>query len=117
MATPGALGQRAESIARRYLRRRGLKILAKNVRFRFGEIDIVAMEGQCVVFVEVRARRSPAYGGAADSVDHRKQRKLAMAASAFLTGHPELATRPCRFDVMALTPDGILWLRDAFRTD
>ncbi|HUH59385.1 MAG TPA: YraN family protein [Candidimonas sp.] len=112
-------GQRAEVLARQYLQDHGLMILAMNLRGKTGEIDLVAADHGILAFIEVRQRQSSRYGGAAASVNRRKQVRLIRTAQYFL---PQLAQRhfrgrlpPCRFDVVSVEPDGLLWLRDAFR--
>ncbi len=119
-ATPRTLrGAAAEASAVRFLERAGLKIIERNVRCRFGEIDIVARDGVCLVFVEVRLRASERYGGAVASVDARKQNRLAATARWYLARRPKFANDPCRFDVIAVAEvDGAVeWLKDAFRVD
>jgi putative endonuclease len=103
-----------ESLAAAFLERQGLKILERNYRCRFGEIDIVAIGGEALVFVEVRARRSGDYGGAAGSITATKRRRLVAAARHYLAAHgPE---RACRFDVVLIqgSERQIEWLTDAF---
>ena len=79
------------------------------------------LDGAAVVFVEVRYRANPAFGGGAASVDAGKRRRLVRAAQAFLLRHPHHADAPCRFDVIDAGGDPeaprIDWLRDAFRAD
>lgn len=110
-----------ERAARAHLERAGLVCLAANVRYRLGELDLVMLDGGCVVFVEVRYRRSGAFGGGAASVDASKRRKFVLAARSFLAEHPALAQRPCRFDVIAAdgTPASprLDWIRSAFTLD
>jgi len=79
----------------------GLCIVARQYRCRLGEIDLVAVDGERVIFVEVRARSRRSHGGAAASVDRRKQCKLARCAAFFLSQHPQWSHLPCRFDVIA----------------
>lgn len=114
-----SVGRAAEDIAARHLERAGLRILARNYRCRAGELDLVAVEGSELVFVEVRHRRSAAYGGAAASVVRRKQQRIASCAAHFLQAHHIPAARACRFDVVALTgaiSDPVVeWIRDAFQ--
>lgn len=114
-------GAAAEDAACAHLQQQGLALLARNVRFAFGEIDLVMRESKTVAFVEVRLRRSSLYGGAALSVDAKKRRRIALAAQAWLDGHREHARSPCRFDVVAVTPrdEGLLceWLPAAFTMD
>ncbi len=94
-----ALGQAAELQAERYLRRKGYRILDRNVRSPLGELDLVARSGQVLVFVEVKARRTSALGGAAYAVDGRKQAKLVRLAAQYLAQR-KLSNRLCRFDVV-----------------
>lgn len=96
-----SLGGSGEEIAAAYLQRRGYVILAKNYRKRFGEIDIVAAEGDTLVFVEVKTRTSAAFGSPLEAVDGRKQRRMAKAALAYLSAG-NLHGRPARFDVVAV---------------
>ena len=113
-------GAAAEAAARATLEAQGLRTLASNVNFRFGELDLVMRDGDTVVFVEVRYRRDDRYGGGAGSVDHRKRRRIALAARAWLAGQRGLADAPCRFDVVSVTGDEPLdcdWLRGAFTLD
>jgi len=113
-------GDAAEDAACARLEAEGCRILARNVRFREGEIDIVADARGTLVLVEVRMLRSDSYGGADGSVDAFKQHKLVRAAKHFLlqrtagtSGLP-----PCRFDVITADPDGVRdWIRDAFSAD
>jgi putative endonuclease len=107
-----ASGAAAEEQAARFLERHGLAIVARNYRTRFGEIDLVAREGATLVFVEVRMRSSPGFGGAAGSIGPRKQARIVAAARQFLARiGPE---PPCRFDVVTLDGDTPKWLRAAF---
>ncbi|MFH1680814.1 MAG: ribonuclease HII, partial [Candidatus Eisenbacteria bacterium] len=95
-------GERGEETAARHLEGRGYRIRARNYRTRRGEIDLVAERGREIVFVEVRFRRSEAYGVPAETVDGRKRLRIARAAAAYLVEHG-LTERPCRFDLVALT--------------
>lgn len=103
-----------------FLQARRVVILARNYRCRTGEIDIVAetVEG-VVVIAEVRLRADARYGGAAASVDWRKQRRIQRATRHLLACRPELGRRAMRFDVLDLAPDNdagyrIEWIRHAF---
>ena len=112
-------GAHAETLAARYLESRGLAIIARNARFKVGEIDLVCLDQHVLVIVEVRQRRNDAYGGAAGSITAWKQRKLIRAAQCFLQRAPEWSHLPVRFDVIALSglplkdPD-IAWIKSAF---
>lgn len=110
-------GRQAEDAALDYLQRQGLKLLVRNYRCRGGEIDLVMEQGRTLVFVEVRYRSNPRFGGALESVDARKQAKLLHCAQHYLTS--QRLDRPARLDVVAFVPEGgevrIKWLKDAFR--
>lgn len=107
-------GGPAENLAAAFLERRGLKIVERNYRCRFGEIDLVARSGPLLVFVEVRARVSEAFGGAAASITAAKRRRLVAAARHFLAARRE--ERACRFDVVLVrgAAQRVEWLTDAF---
>jgi putative endonuclease len=96
------LGQRGERAAARYLSRRGYKVLARGDRFGPGELDLVMLDRETIVFVEVKTRQSHDAGHPAEAVDERKQRKLTRLAVTFLKRH-RLLERPARFDVVAVT--------------
>lgn len=106
-------GAAAEALAAEFLHSRGLTVVQRNYRCRGGEIDLVARDGETLVFVEVRLRSSDAFGGARGSITAAKRRRLKFAAGLFLSG---LAREPpCRFDAILL--DGleiarIEWLVD-----
>lgn len=95
------LGKTGEELACSELERRGYVILARRYRSRFGEIDIVARDGQVTVFVEVKARAGDEFGGGAAAVTLWKQRRIAQMALDYLSRH-SLHDRPCRFDVVTV---------------
>jgi putative endonuclease len=97
-----SLGERGEAEAARWLRRRGCQIVARRCRGQLGEIDLVAVEGRTVVFVEVKTRQSQDAGHPGDAVDVPKQRRLTRLAIAYLRKHG-LLEYPARFDVVAVT--------------
>lgn len=99
------LGQEGESAAEQYLRHKGYRIVARNLRSSVGELDLVAEDGQALVFVEVKARRTDAFGGAIHAVHQRKQEKLIQLAAQYLARH-HILNRPCRFDVVLLHSAG-----------
>ena len=99
---PLTLGQRGERAAVRYLKRQGYKIVAQGERDRLGELDLVAVDGRTVVFVEVKTRRAHRKGHPAEMVDQRKQAQLTRLALAYLKRHG-LLENPARFDVVAVT--------------
>jgi len=107
-----AIGGAAEEEAARYLSRCGLEVVARNFRTRLGEIDLIARDGEVLVFVEVRLRSSVRFGDAMESIDAHKRRRIVAAARQFLSGvRPE---PPCRFDVVALDEGAPRWERAAF---
>lgn len=97
-----SFGRYGEDMAVEYLLRKGFEILGRNVRTVFGELDVVALDGDVVVFVEVKARRG---AGGLEAVDARKQRRLSRLAVAFLARAGWLG-RAARFDVVAVERDG-----------
>jgi putative endonuclease len=111
--TPAQLaGGDAEERAAAYLAARGLVIVARNYCTRLGEIDLVARDGEVLVFVEVRMRSDGGFGGALESVTPGKQRRIAAAAGQYLARIPR--PPPCRFDVLAVDAGEIRWLKGAF---
>ncbi len=113
-------GAACESIAAEYLERQGLQIVARNLRCKAGEIDLVCRDGAVLAVVEVRQRQSRDYGGALGSVDAGKQRKIILTARLLLERLAARSTLTLRFDVVAVQgmPDGahdIVWIKDAFR--
>lgn len=111
-----AAGRRAEEMARRYLKERGMVLEAGNVRGGGGELDVVALDGEVLVFVEVKSGAGP--GDPRQRVDHRKRRRLVAAAEAYLAQRPGPTPR-CRFDVVTVRlgerSPRIEHLPDAFR--
>ena len=98
---PAAAGEVGERLAADFLRRSGYKILRRNCRTRLGEIDIVARDGDEVVFVEVKTRSSKSWGLPEDAISAAKRRKISRAAIAFADRH-RLRERALRFDVVAV---------------
>jgi putative endonuclease len=96
------LGRRGENAAARFLARRGYIIVARGQRGQIGELDLVAVDGRTVVFVEVKTRTTQDAGHPADAVDEAKQRQLTRLALAFLQRH-DLLEAKSRFDVVAIT--------------
>jgi putative endonuclease len=112
-------GRAAEQQARSHLEQQGLRLLAQNWACRVGELDLVMLDGDTVVFVEVRYRKHAGWGGALESVDARKRGKLSAAAQFFLQQEPRWAKHPCRFDVVAMSPSAqpserLNWIQNAF---
>ena len=118
MSDSQSSGRSAETLALCHLSGKGLRLLERNWSCRSGELDLVMLDGDTVVFVEVRYRRHAAWGGAVESVDMRKQQKLIKAAQLFLQKESRWAKHPCRFDVVAIAATGdnqdLNWIRNAF---
>jgi putative endonuclease len=94
-------GKRGEELAAVYLAEAGYRILERNYRCLFGEVDIVAEEGETLVFVEVKSRRSTEYGDPQLAVGREKQKKISRIATNYLTER-HWCHRPARFDVVAV---------------
>ncbi|RPI05024.1 MAG: YraN family protein [Ignavibacteriae bacterium] len=94
-------GKAGEDLAALYLEQHGLKIVKRNYRFERGEIDLIAEEGDELVFVEVKARRSAVYGTPEEAVTEKKQEQVQAVAEGYLFEH-DITNRPCRFDVIAI---------------
>ncbi|HEX6983987.1 MAG TPA: YraN family protein [Planctomycetaceae bacterium] len=113
-------GDRGERAAARHLRRQGMRVIARQHRSRLGEIDLIALDAGCVVFVEVKTRKSDAAGRPEEAVTPAKQRKLTRLALEYLKRRRWLGRKSARFDVVAVTwPDGcrrpeIVHYRNAF---
>lgn len=118
-ATPAqARGQRAEELAAAHLAAHGVRLLERNLRCRGGEVDLIGLDRGTVVFVEVRLRGNPRFGGAAASITPTKQRRVIHAAQWWLAGAGRRhADSPCRFDAIlldSLDATALTWLRGAF---
>jgi putative endonuclease len=106
-------GEKAEALAADFLAARGITILERNFRRRCGELDLVAQDGDTLVFVEVRLRTRSDFGGAAASITARKRARMTAAAGLYLARLRR--TPPCRFDAVlldAIDSARIEWLKD-----
>jgi len=112
-----ALGRRGEDAAAKVLKKNGYRILEKNYRCRYGEIDIVAEQGGVVVFIEVKTRTSDRYGTPGEGVNFRKQRHITQVSSMYLA-EKNLTDALVRFDVVSIVLSGAKFtteiIRDAF---
>jgi putative endonuclease len=100
----GSIGKKAEDVAAAYLEKYGMVILAKNVMYPFGELDLVALDKKVLVFIEVKYRYSLAFGFPLEAVSRAKQKKIILAAKAYLQKRKCEEPR-CRFDVVSLWGD------------
>lgn len=121
-ASPTASSQRTgaavEQAALVYLQNQGLHYVARNFTSRSGEIDLIMRSDNCLVFVEVRYRRSLRFGGGVASITRNKQSRLVRTAEYFLLRHPRYRKMPCRFDVVAASGESnqpeLSWIPNAF---
>lgn len=109
------IGTGKEELTASYLIKNGYHILERNYRCRQGEIDIIAKDGNYLVFVEVKYRKTGKWGDPAEAVDRPKQHRICRAARYYLYQHRYGEDQPCRFDVAALYGDGrISYIKGAF---
>jgi putative endonuclease len=118
-ADPQSLGRAWELRAAAWLEAQGVRTIARGYRCRLGEIDLIADDGQDLVFVEVRARKHDSLGTALETVGTVKQRRIVRATRHYLMRHPRAQARRIRFDVVAfdgidLPAPRVTWIRHAF---
>ncbi len=113
------IGSLAEQRAREYLTLQGLQWVESNYRCRMGDLDLIMRDNDYLVFIEVRARTSNAFGGAMASVTHSKRQKLIKTASLYLMANKLYDKQPIRFDVLSLEgmPPRMSWIKNAFGAD
>ncbi|MGE5403791.1 MAG: YraN family protein [Candidatus Saccharibacteria bacterium] len=101
-------GQRGEELAAVYLQRRGYKIITRNYRSRWGEIDIICRKNGVLIFVEVRSKSGDRFGEPEESITPAKMEKIRKTAFAYLEKESEVSFREIRFDFIAVrgTPEG-----------
>lgn len=102
--TAVSIGNIGEEAAVQAIKKRGYKIIARNYRTKMGEIDIIAKDGEYTVFVEVRLRKSNAFGSPADTIDRRKQQKIIKAAQMYAVKN-DIYDTPMRFDAVLINAD------------
>ncbi len=107
------LGKVGEDKAARYLKKQGYKIVERNYKNVFGEIDIIAKDGEYTVFIEVKTRSSDAFGAPSEAVDYYKRRKYVKVAQAYLASNCSLSCA-ARFDVIEIEDGKINHIIDAF---
>jgi len=109
-----AIGAIKEALALDFLTKKGLVLMEKNFRTRFGEIDLIMRDGKYLVFVEVRYRSNPFYGSGLESIQDKKISKIRKTAARYLQKKAWSDKVFCRFDVISASHSGIDWIRDAF---
>ena len=112
------IGRKGEELACTFLESNGFEILYRNYRYqRVGEIDIIAQKSDLIVFVEVKSRNYPSYGGALYSISNRKKATFKKIASQFLASHTNLYSKDniYRFDMISIVDGKIEWIEDMFR--
>lgn len=109
-------GKAGEERAEKALKKLGYRILERNFRTRFGEIDIVAEEKGCLVFVEVKKRNTSTFGDSFDAVNKRKRQHLIKSAL-FYMKHHDSCNRKVRFDVVGIDGDGVRIIKNAFMSE
>ena len=111
-------GKAAEDFALSELSKKGFRLIERNFSCKQGELDLVMMDGNELVFIEVRYRKGKDFGDGMESIDHHKQRKLRIAAETWLGKHQSANFKSCRFDVMSISGEinhfTADWIDDAF---
>ena len=107
-------GQTGEEAAALYLKKKGMRILERNFRSRTGEIDIIAIDREILVFTEVKAWSSYGIDALEQALDTKKQRKIIETSKYFLSLHREYRYMAIRYDVIFISPEGITHLASAF---
>ena len=108
------LGTEKESLAAAYLQQRGMRIRARNFRCRQGEIDLIAQDGDTIVFVEVKYRKNTTLGLPEEAVPHQKMRRISRVADYYLARWQVGQDVSCRFDVIAIEGPALRYYPDAF---
>lgn len=114
MQNKRSLGTEKEELAVAYLKEQYAEILDRNFYFRGGEIDLIAKDGEYVCFIEVKYRKSDRFGTPEDAVTVSKQKKIIMGAKYYLYQKRYSQDTPCRFDVISISGQEIVWIKDAF---
>lgn len=109
-----ALGTKYEEKAEQFLIKQGIKIIVKNFRCKQGEIDIIGIDGNCLVFLEVKYRATNRIGEPEEAVNIYKQKRICRVAEYFLYTHPYYANQMIRYDVIAISGEEIRWHKAAF---
>ena len=112
-------GKRAEDIAANYLKKQNVKIISRNFHSRFGEIDLIGLEKETLVFIEVRYRKNKNYLSAIETIDRHKCKKIIITSEVYLNKRKKYQSYQCRFDVITITGEinepVIKWIKSAFQ--
>lgn len=108
------VGAKYEELAARCLEEKGYQILARNYRCRQGKIDLIALDGSCLVFVEVKYRSDGRLGDPAEAVDFRKQRRIIRTAAYYCYSRNIGESHACRFDVVSVLGSEVRHIENAF---
>ena len=108
------LGLKGEVLARKFLKSKGYKIIEKNYRTKFSEVDLIALYGDLLVFIEVKTRTSKQFGMPREAVGYEKRRKYVLTAEYYLQTHPKYSDKNVRFDVIDILGDEITHIEHAF---
>lgn len=107
-------GSRYEKLVAAFLQKQGIRILEMNYRCRSGEIDIIAKDGDFLVFVEVKFRTTKTAGSSLEAIDRKKAAQVRRVASVYLYTHRYPEDTPCRFDAAGIDGDTVTYIKDAF---
>ena len=108
------VGDDYELMALQYLQEKGILILKKNYRNRFGEIDLIGTDGETLIFFEVKFRKNLTAGFAEEAVDYKKQHMICRISDFYRVQYRVLDTTPIRYDVIAINETNIRWIQNAF---
>lgn len=107
-------GNAAEWAAFQFLKQQGLRLIQRNYRCKLGEIDLIMLDKDVLVFIEVRHRTNTSYGGSLQSITLRKQQRIIRSAQYYLYTQSEEQSHPCRFDVIGHDGTSMEWIKNAF---
>ncbi len=108
------LGRQGELKAKKFLQKKGYKIIETNYTTKYGEVDLIGLYGDFLVFIEVKNRTTKTFGEPVEAVDFKKQKHYRKVATYFVMTHPEITLQP-RFDVVEVFNDQINHIEDAFQ--
>ncbi len=115
MSQHNDIGQQGENLAAKFLSQQGFEIIDRNFHSRYGEIDLIAVQKNLLLFIEVRSRGQSSYVTGKESITHAKQKKILKTAEYYLLQHPH--TGDCRIDVISIdhqySPSKIEWIKNA----